>query len=247
MENLLTSKQVQDIFKVDRITVYRMLQDGRLRGVKIGNQWRFPQREVEKLLSGEIVEVPVSNESESIFPIHCVQTIQDLFSSVSNFSALIIDSNGKLVTRISRPNAISTLLQSTPAGNDYYQASWQEIAAKATGREEMFTCHAGLRYFGSVIINQNKKQGVFLVGEFYLASDDQEKEKKKWNEIAKICAIDEQELIQAYQQIPRLLPHEQAHLTSQPAAAAFAVESILTERGAFMNRLQQIANLTQKL
>ena len=31
MENFLTTKQVQNLFKVDRITVYRMLQDGRLK------------------------------------------------------------------------------------------------------------------------------------------------------------------------------------------------------------------------
>ncbi len=53
MDDLLTTKQVQDILKVDRITVYRMLNDGRLKGVKIGQQWRFPAREVERLLSGE--------------------------------------------------------------------------------------------------------------------------------------------------------------------------------------------------
>ena len=75
MENFLTTKQVQDLFKIDRITVYRMLQDGRLKGVKIGNQWRFPQREVEKFLSGENVDPPVAIESDSVFPIHCVQTI----------------------------------------------------------------------------------------------------------------------------------------------------------------------------
>jgi excisionase family DNA binding protein len=38
----LTTRQVQNILQVDRITIYRMLQDGRLKGVKIGQQWRFP-------------------------------------------------------------------------------------------------------------------------------------------------------------------------------------------------------------
>ena len=49
MDNLLTTRQVQDRLKVDRITIYRMLQDGRLRGVKIGQQWRFPEKEIERL------------------------------------------------------------------------------------------------------------------------------------------------------------------------------------------------------
>ncbi len=49
MEDLLTTREVQELLKVDRITIYRMLQDGRLHGMKIGQQWRFPKR-VERLL-----------------------------------------------------------------------------------------------------------------------------------------------------------------------------------------------------
>ena len=50
MEELLTTKQVLDILQVDRTTIYRMLKDGRLSGVKVGQQWRFPRSEVEDLL-----------------------------------------------------------------------------------------------------------------------------------------------------------------------------------------------------
>ena len=41
MDVLLTTREVLDMLKVDRITIYRMLQDGRIKGVKIGQQWRF--------------------------------------------------------------------------------------------------------------------------------------------------------------------------------------------------------------
>ena len=54
VNDLLTSRQVQEILKVDRITVYRMLNDGRLKGVKIGQQWRFHNSEVERLLGMNI-------------------------------------------------------------------------------------------------------------------------------------------------------------------------------------------------
>src|SRR5947209_1519359 len=52
MSELLTVKEVQELLKVDRITVYRMLKDGRLTGVKIGHQWRFSRQEIDSLLSG---------------------------------------------------------------------------------------------------------------------------------------------------------------------------------------------------
>lgn len=47
MDDLLTTRQLQDLLRVDRITIYRMLNDGRLRGFKVGGQWRFSPREVE--------------------------------------------------------------------------------------------------------------------------------------------------------------------------------------------------------
>ena len=53
MPDLLTSKQVQEWLLVDRTTVYRMLNDGRLKGTKIGHQWRFRREDVLELLSGD--------------------------------------------------------------------------------------------------------------------------------------------------------------------------------------------------
>ena len=42
MSNFLTSQEMQDLISVDRSTVYRMAEDGRLPSVKVGRQWRFP-------------------------------------------------------------------------------------------------------------------------------------------------------------------------------------------------------------
>jgi len=249
METYLTTKQVQDLFKIDRITVYRMLQDGRLKGVKIGNQWRFPQREVDRLLTGAVPEIEVESEteSESIFPIHCVQTIQDLFTSVSRCTSLTVDNQGEMVTEISQPGPFCQLLLSTEKGKEICKASWKSMAEQINTRSEIFTSHAGLKFFGSVIISQNKKQGAFLSGEFYFADDDEIKTEEQVREIARKCGLPEQDLIDAAHQVRRLTKQEQEHLALQPAAAANAVESILNERGSFMQRLQQIANLTQKL
>ena len=44
MNDLLTTRQIEEILKVDRITIYRMLGDGRLRGFKVGGQWRKSER-----------------------------------------------------------------------------------------------------------------------------------------------------------------------------------------------------------
>lgn len=51
LQELLTATQVQDMFDVDRSTIYRMAGDGRLPAVKIGRQWRFPADAIRRLVS----------------------------------------------------------------------------------------------------------------------------------------------------------------------------------------------------
>lgn len=55
---LLTPKTVQLLLNVDRSTVYRMAQDGRLPAIKIGRQWRFPRAEIERALSNHPAATP---------------------------------------------------------------------------------------------------------------------------------------------------------------------------------------------
>ncbi len=50
VDDLLTTKQLRDLLQVDRITIYRMLYDGRLHGFKVGGQWRFSRQEIEAWL-----------------------------------------------------------------------------------------------------------------------------------------------------------------------------------------------------
>ena len=46
-DTLLTARQLQELLQVDRITIYRMLSDGRLEGFKVGGQWRFSRQAIQ--------------------------------------------------------------------------------------------------------------------------------------------------------------------------------------------------------
>ncbi|NTW44021.1 MAG: helix-turn-helix domain-containing protein [Anaerolineaceae bacterium] len=245
MENFLTTKQVQNLFKVDRITVYRMLQDGRLKGIKIGNQWRFSQSEVERMLNG--ISLPDEPESDSSFPVHCVQTIQNLFSSVSKTNALVINQNGEPVTTVSKQSRFCKLIQSSETGLNACQASWKSFISQKSNQDQMFICHAGLKYFGALIINQNVTQGMFLSGQFLDQAVDFQQMNENCQKLARKHNLDPKDLLGALGEIPTFSEGQKAHLVDQPQAAASAVESILVERSAFLDRLQKIANLTQNL
>jgi excisionase family DNA binding protein len=55
MEDLLATRQPQDILQIDRVTIYRMLEDGRLRGVKVGGKWRNKYTAIVDRLSNQAV------------------------------------------------------------------------------------------------------------------------------------------------------------------------------------------------
>lgn len=55
---LLNARQVQLMLAVDRSTVYRMAQDGRLPALRIGHRWRFPSDRLRDLIEGPMPTRP---------------------------------------------------------------------------------------------------------------------------------------------------------------------------------------------
>ena len=85
MDDLLTTRQLQDLLQVDRITIYRMLNDGRLQGFKVGGQWRFSRQEIESWLREQRVDWEQAGEPEPsegaalpsrVLSLSCVRAIQ---------------------------------------------------------------------------------------------------------------------------------------------------------------------------
>ena len=245
MTDLLTARQVQEILKVDRITVYRMLQDGRLKGVKIGQQWRFPQQEIDRLLGfvSPPVETPLA-ENTSTLPVHCIQAVQDLFSEVARISSVLMDMEGNLITRVSRPSHYYSLLTTTTAGQKINLTAFQEMAAKARQRLSRFTCKFGLDYLGTPILDNGIQIGVFLIGQFHWQRPDPVQRASLVENLAAACQLSARELSIAADEIQVIPPEQHAIIEKWPSSAAHAVQSILQERVSFIHRLQQIASLT---
>jgi excisionase family DNA binding protein len=246
MEDLLTTRQVLKILKVDRITIYRMIQDGRIKGVKIGQQWRFPRSEVERMVGSSIVMAELPRpETNSTFPTHCVQTVQDLFSEVGQISALIVDPEGNPLTEVSHPCRFCQIIRQTQGGQQACRASWKEFTRQSAAGSGYFTCHAGMQYISAPILDQDKLVGFFLVGEFYWQTPNPEEENERIQRLASTYSLPLETLQHAAHTVPVITPEQQSRIEAWPNTAARAVQSILSERSIFMERLQQIANLTQ--
>jgi excisionase family DNA binding protein len=249
--DLLTTRQVQDILKVNRITIYRMLNDGRIKGIKIGQQWRFHLSEVERMLGvKETTSEFISSSADSNFPTHCVQTIQDMFAEVSQISAVVVDMQGNPLTQISQPTEFCQMLLSTSSGVNACRVSWQAFArdsliVNGAAPSKFFTCHAGLHYVGAPIMEKDTQIGLFLTGQFYWQPPDPREEAERIRRLAAVHDVRLKDLQEAATKVPVIDPSQHIRVEAWPSAAARAIHSILNEKTAFVDRLQQIANLVQ--
>ena len=120
MSEFLTTRQLQEILHVDRTTIYRMADNGRIPAVKVGNQWRFSRHSIEGWLKthSSVVVTPeeasaTSNgvDLEKLLPVECVQKIQDAFADILGVTMVLTDLNGRPVTKVSHLCGLYTLAQ----------------------------------------------------------------------------------------------------------------------------------------
>jgi hypothetical protein len=114
----------------------------------------------------------------------------------------------------------------------------------AEGRK-FFTCFAGLQYVGAPIFDKDSQIGLFLAGQFYWQPPDPREESERVRRLASVHNLPLPYLQAAAREIPVIDPTQHARVEAWPFTAARSVESILRERVNFVERLQQIASLTQ--
>jgi excisionase family DNA binding protein len=243
VEDLLTSKQVQSLLKIERITVYRMLKDHRLQGIKIGKQWRFPASQFENLRINEKTS-PGEQSSTNVppLPVHCLQTIQNLFSDLSRIGTLLIDKDGVPVTSFSNSCSFCQIMQHSKRGEKACQTSWKAIA-NTDKRHGWISCHAGLTYYFQAL-QENGTTAAFLLASQSRISD-QPADQALLRRLANSVDLDENEVIRAYQAIQPLDPIKQNQIEGWTAKVAEALEGILAQRLGLVQKLQQIAEISQ--
>ncbi len=244
MSDLLTTKQVQDVLKVDRITIYRMLDAGRIKGVKIGNQWRFPQSEIDRLLGVETAEELPVVESAQDFPSSCVKDVQEIFAGIIGIGAVTVTLRGTPLTEPTFSNPFCKLIMSSESGKHACQSSWRRIALKSSGEPEFQICHAGLCYKRSKIESNSSQIAWLIAGQYYLNIPDHEVEKKRVEELADLYQVPKEDLLVAAKKIPVLKKFQQDQVNEWTPKVAGTVQSILSERSDLIGRLKRIAELS---
>jgi excisionase family DNA binding protein len=246
MDNLFTAKQVQDLLNVDRTTIYRMLKDGRLTGVKVGQHWRFAAREVNDILAGT-VRVSESLESplpSNALPLHCVQPVQDVFAEVAEVGAVTADKDGNALTRVSNPCDFCKLIIGSDEGRMACNESWQRLVTQKDESPEFTTCHAGLQYARARIEVQGELIAILVAGQFYIQKPNADEENQRIEDLAKKYRISKDLLVQASKQISVLDDQKASQISGWLERVAGTFEQISSERVNLMGRLRQIAEMS---
>lgn len=245
MDDLLTTKQLQELLKIDRTTVYRMLNDGRLTGIKVGGQWRFSRQEVEGQLTGaRSAKSSAPTISTDVLPLRCVQAVQNVFAEIAGVGSVTTAPDGEPLTKISNSCRFCNLILASESGRQACVESWRKLAQQSESRPRFVTCHAGLQYARSRIEVGGTFTAMLIAGQFNDSAPDPEQLSQQVRLLAHKHGIDPDALAEAVQDIPVLDADKQEGIGGWLNTVAQTFEEIGHERAMLMNRLQQIAAMS---
>ena len=245
MDDLLTAKQVQEILNIDRTTVYRMLKDGRLNGIKIGRHWRFPKEHIFSVIKGKPSSGYGSDELNlGSFPVHCIQGLQNVFAEIAGLGSVTTDQNGNEITRLSNSCAFCRHIQSSPEGLAACRASWLAITETTEKEEDFFVCHAGLYYTRAQMRSSNGKDYFLIAGQFFPGQTEKDQSASNIKDIAVRYKIDAERLRKNFQSIPVLSKKAKIHLNRWMEQVAQTLVSLMSERYRLIDRLKKISEIS---
>jgi excisionase family DNA binding protein len=244
MSELLTAKQVQDLLKIDRTTIYRMLKDGRLNGVKVGQQWRFPREDVDAILSGAGPQNAGVEAPSTVLPIGCLQPVQDVFADMAEVGAVTTAPDGQPLTKISNSCQFCSLILASDSGRRACAGSWQKIAAEPDHTPRFVTCHAGLQYARARVDVNGALVAVLVAGQFYASAPDPVEESERVGQLAARHGIDPAQLAAAAGKLSVLDQRTRLRIADWLERVSHTFEHVGRERAALLSRLSRIAAMS---
>jgi excisionase family DNA binding protein len=173
MADLLTTRELQDLIKVDRSTIYRMAEAGHIPAVKVGRQWRFPAAAIEEWLGQRTSQAPPRRSAEAgagiaelvdPFPADCVQHVTDLIADIFGVMVLVTDLEGHPLTRPSNPCGLFDAINEVPDGVPRCIAGWKDLASSLDLETKFLPSPLGLLCARSFIRAGSELRAMVIVG-----------------------------------------------------------------------------------
>jgi len=251
VDDLLTTRQLQDLLQVDRITIYRMLSDGRLHGFKVGGQWRFSRREIEKWLQEQshldamgLPPVPdgTIDPSPQSLPISCIKAIQAVCAEALGIASVTIDLEGSPLTEVSNSCDFCSLILSTGVGLRRCAQAWG-----AVDNGQLHRCHAGLLCVSAPIEVSGQRVAITAACQF--AGEASDAAESTWqvnlHRLAADLHLDEADLRAAAGSVRAMSESRLRRVVPLLGRVADTLSEIGEERLNLLSRLQHIAEMSK--
>ncbi len=168
MTNFLTSQDIQELINVDRSTVYRMAEDGRLPGVKVGRQWRFPADRVAAQL-GVAGLSPAPEPSgdggvRRLLQPDVAQSIADLVGELFGVMAVVTDMEGRPMTTVANPCGYFAAIAEQPGAVEACLSQWRRFVDEPNVAPRWAPTHLGFLCARTFIWVARVPVGMIVVG-----------------------------------------------------------------------------------
>jgi excisionase family DNA binding protein len=170
---LLTTRQVQELFNVDRSTIYRMAEDGRIPAVKVGRQWRFPSERLDGLLGGAAVPSPLPDAVppadrhiplESALPADTAEALAELAADLFGVMAVVTDMAGNALTPVANPCGYFSAVYEGVYTADRCAEGWRRLGEEIDLEPRFLPSHLGFLCARSFIRLGSSLVGMVIVG-----------------------------------------------------------------------------------
>lgn len=255
MNEMLTAKEMQELLQVDRSTIYRMAESGRLPAIKVGKQWRFPAAQVEGWFQLQIPASPASRLSEvepkrdepgeelaALLPLECVQLVQDTFADLLGVMLVVTDIEGYPITEPSNPCGLFMAISQVPDALEKCIRSWHSLATAIDLEPRFSKSNLGLLCSRAMIRVGTELKGMVIAG--CVAPDHWPPNESAVNQMAEEFCVEPELLASHLDEVFVLDQAQQARILAHLQRIASIVAHIVDERKTLVGRLEAIADLT---
>jgi excisionase family DNA binding protein len=236
---------------VDRTTIYRMAESGRLPAVKVGGQWRFPRQQIDGWLRQRTaipgpqpaLEAMLDGPAAEIFPLECVQLIQDTFAEALGVMVLLTDLDGQPITRPSNPCGLFSAAETSPVARQRCLALWASLASEPSMAPRFMESLLGLLCARGLVRVGSEIKAMLVLGgiapQHWPPSDQQ------LDRIAADLELAPDLVREHIDQVHRLDSQGQARVLPFVQRIADILAHIAQERLDLAGRLQRIAEISR--
>jgi len=258
MTEMLTAKEMQGLLQVDRSTIYRMAEAGRLPAIKIGKQWRFPADQVENWLGTKTImpssqafslvqpkakaDMP-SSDLESLLPLECVELILDTYADLLGVMLVVTDMDGNPISQISNPCGLFDTISQKPDALQKCIHSWHELATTINLEPRFHKSHLGLLCTRGMVRVGKELKGMIVAG--CVAPKNWPPSLEEIGNIAREFNVTPEKITTHLEDVYFLDESQQSKVLEYVQRIANIIAHIVSERNVLMGKLEAIVHLAK--